>query len=150
MSFILNPDPDVIHAVTETDIPAGGTADLVINGATTRIRRTGLPHAANDVVFPAVAAERLVTGDCVAAEPDHRGTAFLLTQRRNLTPAEIEGIAAEDPDDRQIRFAHGFYRDDDWQDSTLLCRNGCGLPYSEVVAGKVRRCLGPERTEGPA
>ncbi len=147
---IIHPDPGVIYAVTETDIPAGGKADLVINGATTRIRRTGLPHAANDAVFPALAAVRLVTGDYVTAEPDHRGTAFLLTPRRNLTFAEIEALAAEDPDDRQIRLAHGFYRSDDWQDGTLLCRNGCGLPYSEVVAGKVRRCLGPERKAGEA
>ena len=147
---IIHPDPDVIHAVTETDIPAGGKVDLVINGATTRIRRTGLPHAVNDAVYPAFAAVQLVTGDYVAAEPDHQGTAFLLTPRRNLTRAEIEEIAAEDPDDRQIRLAHGFYRDDHWQNGALLCRNGCGLPYSEVVAGKVRRCLGPDRKAGEA
>ncbi|MFJ1539213.1 hypothetical protein ACIODS_11790 [Micromonospora chalcea] len=134
-----------MHAVTEVDVPAGGAADLVINGGTTRVRRAGLPHTTNDVVFPARAAEQLVTGDHVTAEPVRDGGAFLLTRRRNLTFAEIEELAAEDPDDRQVRLAHGFYRADDWQDGGRLCRNGCGLPYSEVVAGKVRRCLGPDR-----
>jgi hypothetical protein len=51
----------------------------------------------------------------------------------------------EEPDDRLDRLAHGFTRDDDWQDDSVLCRNGCGLPYGEVVAGKVRKCRGSER-----
>ena len=46
----------------------------------------------------------------------------------------------EDGDDRTDRLAHGFTLDDNWQDPTVLCRNGCGLPYGEVVAGKIRDC----------
>lgn len=137
--------PGVMHAVTEVDIPDGGHADVVIgvHDATCRVRRTGLPQVAGDVVFPAVAAERLTTGDYVSATPDAHGR-LMLALRRNLTWQEIEDIAAEDPDDRQIRLAHGFYRPDDWKHDALLCRNGCGLPHGEVIAGKIRRCLGPE------
>lgn len=61
-------------------------------------------------------------------------------ERRARERAWMDRIASEDPDDREIRKAHGFTYDDDWRDETLLCRNGCGLPYSEVVAGKVRAC----------
>lgn len=53
---------------------------------------------------------------------------------------EFELLLSEDPDDRAIREAHGFSYEDGWQDPELLCRNGCGLPYGEVVAGKVRIC----------
>jgi hypothetical protein len=55
--------------------------------------------------------------------------------------AWMERIASEDPDDRADREAHGFSYDDDWQDPAMVCRNGCGLPYREVVAGKIRTCL---------
>ena len=54
--------------------------------------------------------------------------------------AEMEEIMSEDPGDRADRLAHGFTYEDDWQDESLLCRNGCGLPYPEVVAGKIRNC----------
>jgi len=60
--------------------------------------------------------------------------------------SEWEQIASEDPDDRADREAHGFTFDDDWKDETLLCRNGCGLPYIEIVAGKIRTCTGKHTT----
>lgn len=56
--------------------------------------------------------------------------------------AESEEIASEDQGDRADREAHGFTYDDDWTDGTLLCRNGCGLSYPKVVAGKIRQCRG--------
>lgn len=46
----------------------------------------------------------------------------------------------EDPDDQNIREAHGFTPEDDWEDESLLCRNGCGLSYPYIAIGKVRRC----------
>lgn len=75
----------------------------------------------------ATAAERAAEGERWRAEWD-----------------EMERIASEDPDDRADREAHGFTYDDDWQDPTVLCRNGCGLPYREVVAGKIRTCRATE------
>lgn len=54
--------------------------------------------------------------------------------------ADIERIASEDPDDRSDREAHGFTYEDNWQDLSITCRNGCGLTYEEVVAGKIRTC----------
>jgi hypothetical protein len=54
-----------------------------------------------------------------------------------LTPS---GIADEDPGDYYDRIAHGFTYEDDWQDESVMCRNGCGLSYSEVVGGKIRTC----------
>ena len=58
-----------------------------------------------------------------------------------LSWAEIDArLMSEDPGDRADRKAHGFGYDDDWQDDTLLCRNGCGLSYPEIVAGKIRGC----------
>jgi hypothetical protein len=56
------------------------------------------------------------------------------------TWAEIDTLMGEDPDDRADREAHGFTADDDWRDGTLLCRNGCGLSYREIVGGKIRDC----------
>lgn len=58
----------------------------------------------------------------------------------NLSWEEMERLASEDPDDRADREAHGFSYEDDWQDETLLCRNGCGLSYTEIVGGKIRDC----------
>jgi hypothetical protein len=52
-----------------------------------------------------------------------------------LTWAEVEEIASEDPDDREIRLHHGFDRDDP---DDVLCPRGCGLTYGGVIAGKVR------------
>jgi hypothetical protein len=57
-----------------------------------------------------------------------------------LSFAEMERIASEDPDDRLDRIAHGFLYDDNYRDESLKCRNGCGLTYMEVVAGKIREC----------
>ena len=42
---------------------------------------------------------------------------------------EIERLMSEDPDDRLIREAHGFTYEDNWQDESLMCRNGCGISY---------------------
>lgn len=56
--------------------------------------------------------------------------------------AEIDRLMGEDPDDRAIREAHGFSFGDDWQDESLLCRNGCGISYPEIVGGKIRECSG--------
>lgn len=61
-----------------------------------------------------------------------------------LTFAEIERLAAEDPDDRLCREAHGIPYEADWQDPAEACRNGCGLPYEEIVCGKIRQCRGPQ------
>jgi hypothetical protein len=65
-----------------------------------------------------------------------------------LTHFEIERLMSEDPDDRAIREAHGFTYDDDWQDETLLCRNGCGWPYPEIAIAKMRKCYGPSSAPG--
>jgi hypothetical protein len=59
-----------------------------------------------------------------------------------LSQAEIDRLMAEDPDDREIREAHGFTWDDNWQDDSLLCRNGCGLSYPDITSGKIRECRG--------
>jgi hypothetical protein len=64
--------------------------------------------------------------------------------RRSLTVEEIGLIMSEDPDDRDIRVAHGFTREDDWEDLSLLCRNGCGKSYYVIAVGKVRACPGAE------
>jgi hypothetical protein len=53
---------------------------------------------------------------------------------------EIDRLMGEDPDDRAIREAHGFAYEDDWQDRSLLCRNGCGLSYPDISSGKMREC----------
>jgi hypothetical protein len=53
---------------------------------------------------------------------------------------EIERLMSEDPDDRLDREAHGFTYEDDFQDRSLMCRNGCGLSYLEIVEGKIRQC----------
>lgn len=57
-----------------------------------------------------------------------------------LSVEEIERIVGEDPDDRAIREAHGFTFEDDWQDKSLLCRNGCGIAYPDIAGGKIREC----------
>lgn len=50
-----------------------------------------------------------------------------------------EMLEGEDPDDRAIREAHGIgYREPHTAD--VKCRNGCGLSYVELSAGKVREC----------
>ncbi len=58
-----------------------------------------------------------------------------------LTYDEIELLASEDPDDRENRLAHGFTLEDDFDDDRLLCRNGCGFSYPEIVAAKIGECL---------
>jgi hypothetical protein len=57
-----------------------------------------------------------------------------------LSFEEWERVISEDPDDRDDRLAHGFTYDDYYQDTSLMCRNGCGLSYYEIVAGKMREC----------
>lgn len=57
-----------------------------------------------------------------------------------LSWEEIERLASEDPDDRAIREAHGFSYDDDYEDRSLLCRNGGGETYFDIAAGKIREC----------
>jgi hypothetical protein len=57
-----------------------------------------------------------------------------------LTFAEIEQIASEDPDDRADRLAHGIPYEARHDDPAEFCRNGCGLSYSDIVAGKIRLC----------
>jgi len=52
-----------------------------------------------------------------------------------LTWPQIEEIAAEDPDDREIRLHHGFAIDDT---DDVLCPPGCGNTYGEVIGGKIR------------
>lgn len=59
-----------------------------------------------------------------------------------LTHKEIEQVMSEDPDDRAIREAHGFTYDDDFEDRSLLCRNGCGETYYEIAVCKMRKCPG--------
>ena len=73
-------------------------------------------------------------------ERAHAGQIAADLERRRAEFARIEALASEDPDDREDRLAHGFTLDDDWQDATLLCRNGCGLSYPDVVSGKIRDC----------
>lgn len=58
----------------------------------------------------------------------------------SLTWEEIDRLMGEDPGDRLDREAHGFAYEDDFEDRTLLCRNGCGLSYFEIVCGKIRLC----------
>jgi hypothetical protein len=62
-----------------------------------------------------------------------------MTERR-LTFEEIARLASEDPDDRAIREAHGFSYVDDFEDRSLLCRNGCGASYFDIAVGKIREC----------
>jgi hypothetical protein len=57
-----------------------------------------------------------------------------------LSFAEIDRLMGEDPDDREIREAHGFTYDDDFEDRSLLCRNGCGASYFDIAVGKIREC----------
>lgn len=56
----------------------------------------------------------------------------------------FEIIITRDPEDHAIDVAHGFPAGHNDYDE--LCRNGCGLPYGEIVAGKAMRCLAPEHT----
>lgn len=64
-----------------------------------------------------------------------------------LTFEEIDRLMGEDPDDRAIREAHGFGYEDDWQDRSLLCRNGCGATYYDIAARKMRQCAAKIPTE---
>lgn len=59
---------------------------------------------------------------------------------RHMDYDEIERLMSEDPDDRLIREAHGFTYEDNWQDESLMCRNGCGVSYYEIAIGKMRQC----------
>lgn len=55
-----------------------------------------------------------------------------------------EMLEGEDPDDRAIREAHGFGYEDDYEDRSLLCRNGCGRTYFDIATGKARECAARE------
>lgn len=67
----------------------------------------------------------------------------------HLTWEEIDDIISEDADDRAIRIAHGFTREDNWEDLSVLCRNGCGETYHEIAIAKIRACpAAPLETEG--
>lgn len=57
-----------------------------------------------------------------------------------LSFAEIDRLMSEDPDDRQIREAHGFAYEDDFEDLSLLCRNGCGATYFDIAVSKRHEC----------
>lgn len=57
-----------------------------------------------------------------------------------LTPEDIDKMLMEDPDDRQIRLAHGIPFGTDFEDMDELCRYGCGETYFEIVVGKRRTC----------
>ena len=52
-----------------------------------------------------------------------------------------EMLEGEDPDDRAIREAHGISYTDPVEGT--VCRNGCGLTYQEISAGKMRSCKVP-------
>ena len=68
------------------------------------------------------------------------GTRMNVAVALGLTWEEIERLMGEDPDDRAIREAHGFSFEDDHEDRSLLCRNGCGETYSDISSGKIRAC----------
>jgi len=60
---------------------------------------------------------------------------------------EFDRFMSEDPEDRRIMENHGFTYEDDFRDLTLLCRNGCGLTYLEVVQDKIEKCRGKDDNE---
>jgi hypothetical protein len=49
-----------------------------------------------------------------------------------------EMLEGEDPDDRAIREAHGIGYAAPLEGT--VCRNGCGLAYEDISAGKIREC----------
>ena len=49
-----------------------------------------------------------------------------------------EMLEGEDPDDRAIREAHGIGYTEPVEGT--VCRNGCGLAYEDISAGKIREC----------
>ena len=49
-----------------------------------------------------------------------------------------EMLEGEDPDDRAIREAHGIGYTDPLEGTA--CRNGCGLSYEDISAGKIHGC----------
>jgi hypothetical protein len=67
----------------------------------------------------------------------------------NLSWDEIDRLMSEDPDDRAIREAHGFSYEDDFEDRTLLCRNGCGATYFDIAVGKIRECSSAPGSDAP-
>lgn len=54
-------------------------------------------------------------------------------------PAWIEMLEGEDPDDRQVREAHGIGFSVPCVPD-VKCRNGCGLDYKDIASGKIREC----------
>ena len=61
---------------------------------------------------------------------------------RSLSWAEIDCLMGEDPDDRAIAEAHGFSYEEDFEDRSLICRNGCGASYFDAAVRKIRECNG--------
>jgi len=51
----------------------------------------------------------------------------------------IDMLTGEDPDDRQIREAHGIGFRVPCAPG-VMCRNGCGLDYPDIASGKIRNC----------
>jgi hypothetical protein len=51
-----------------------------------------------------------------------------------------EMLEGEDPDDRSIREAHGIGYREDFEDLSVVCRNGCGATYLDIASGKIRKC----------
>lgn len=54
-------------------------------------------------------------------------------------------LIGEDPDDREIREAHGIGYEEDPGDLGVVCRYGCGATYHDISSGKRRTC--PARRE---
>jgi hypothetical protein len=74
----------------------------------------------------------------VRTQPDQ------VDQERLVAWAENDRLMSEDPDDRAIREAHGLAYEDDYEDRSLICRNGCGTTYFDVAVHKIRKCRGAE------
>lgn len=55
-----------------------------------------------------------------------------------------EMLEGEDPDDREIREAHGIGYGEGLKDRAAMCRNGCGATYDEIAVGKRRKCEAAE------
>jgi hypothetical protein len=55
-----------------------------------------------------------------------------------------EMLEGEDPDDREIREAHGIGYDERYTDLGVTCRYGCGATYFDIAVGKMRKCEAAE------
>jgi hypothetical protein len=75
-----------------------------------------------------------------AYELAHAAETVRATNAAKAHQVWIDEVCAEDPGDRADRLAHGFSFDDDIDDPSVVCRNGCGLTYEVVIAGKIELC----------